>query len=177
MKRQVGVVIRKHQFAVAVHQHQDGIMDVGGNHARPDIAKLCGQRVEPCRKKTKRDGMARCNLQPDTGHSLFRTNDGPGVEQAVENVVGSFPEKTSSGCQCGRVTAAVDQVRSHPLFERLNPPAETGLCDVANLSGSRETLVLGKSNKVLDPFDLHTAPFGLLKEKRVCACRVSLLAM
>jgi hypothetical protein len=38
-------------------------------------------------------------------------------------------------------------------------------------------LVLGKSNKVLDPFDLHTAPFRLLKEKRVCAYPVTLLAM
>jgi hypothetical protein len=44
--------------------------------------------------------------------------------------------------------------------------AETGLRDIADLSGARKTLVLRKSDKVLDPFNLHM-------EKRVCPCQAS----
>lgn len=92
------------------------------------------------------------------------------MQTFLKNVVGRFSEETSGGRQCGRITAAVDQVGSDPLFERLDPPAETGLRDIANLSGSRETLVLGKSHKVLDPFNLHIVPCWLLIEKRVFTC-------
>jgi hypothetical protein len=34
-------------------------------------------------------------------------------------------------------------------------------------------LVLRKSDEVLDPFNLHTAPVLLLLEKRVCPCQAS----
>jgi hypothetical protein len=69
-----------------------------------------------------------------------------------------FTETLALRRELRRIDAAVDQVKTEPGFERLDPSAERRLRRVSFLGGARKIAGLGHHQKILKPAKLHHAP-------------------
>src|SRR6187397_377633 len=79
------------------------------------------------------------------------------VEHLPQQLAGMFAETLALRRELRRIDAAVDQVKSKPGFQRLDPSAERRLRRVSLLGGARKVAGLGHHQKILKPAKLHHA--------------------
>src|SRR5215216_4882183 len=77
------------------------------------------------------------------------------VEHLPQQLAGMFTETLALRRELRRIDAAVDQVKSKPGFQRLDPSAERRLRRVSFLGGARKIAGLGHHQKILKPAKPH----------------------
>ncbi len=130
---QARVVVSKHQVAIAIDQGEHGIMHIGGNHARAQVADMPAHGVEPARQEVQGYRVSGRDLKAGSWHAMFGPDNGARIDQFAQDVVRRFLEQAPGGREGGGVSAPVDKVGAHPLLERLDASAEARLGDVADL--------------------------------------------
>src|SRR6266705_1860479 len=99
--------------------------------------------------------MRCCETQRRRCHCLRRARLLSGARDAMENVCGQRAEPDASLRQRSRVSAAIDEGRAEPFFERTDPPAERGLSDMALLGGAGKAAAVRERQEVLKPDQLE----------------------
>ncbi len=80
---------------------------------------------------------------------------GPLPLQDAHHIEGCLIKSMPCRCQRGGEARTINQIRTQPMFERANAPAEGGLADVALFRRARKIASRGETDEIFQPANLH----------------------
>src|SRR6185369_5467842 len=93
----------------------------------------------------------------------------PGALQRLQHLQRLGIERFAGRREARGIRAAIHQVGASPRFQRLDPPRERRLGDVAQLRRAAETAGFSQADEVLQPFGFHGRDYCARSSRSIIA--------
>src|SRR5262249_33539812 len=152
------IEMTNHEVTVALGQSLATFFAVIGEEAQRQRTGIALDGLDPAREEIQRKTV--CDSERDCSRDL--AGDGQNffasMLHASERIFGDFLESLAGRRQLCRRRAAIDQDRTEPAFEALDPPAESRLCRMPPFRRAREAAGLCEGEEILKKLQIHGSP-------------------